>query len=1190
MPLNVHRSLAILWVASLWLPVVDIHEARAQSAALPPVRPTNVLVLEIEGRVEAVKVGGVDWTRVQTNHWLSPGDRLRTGARSRAVLQLSPLATLRLGELSIIEIPGPQTETSGFNLRRGLLYFFHRDKPSVMPLRTPAGAAVIRGTEFTVRVSDTGQSVVQVIEGTVDLSNAAGDLRLISGQAGEMGIGVAPRRTAALPANAVVQWVLYYPGILNLDELMLPPDTAALLSESVSSYRAGDLLRALAVYPPERQPASAAESLYLAGLLLSVGQAEESERLIASVDSKPAPERDAIVRLGRALRQMIGTVRGETTQMPLNLGADSALSSELLAESYRLQAQGDLEAARTTLRKAVDRAPQFGFALARLAELEFSFGNSLEARRWLELSLAVAPRNAQAIALSGFLLAAANQSAAALKRFEDAIALDGGLGNAWLGRGLTRIRLGDVAGGRLDLQVACTLEPQRALLRSYLGKAFHEQRDLKAAERELQLAQQLDPQDPTAWLYLALLRQQENRINEGIQDLERSQALNDGRQVYRSRLLLDQDQAVRGANLAGIYRDAGLTEVSLREASRAVGLDYGNYSAHLFLSESFNALRDPTRFNLRHETPWFSEWLLASLLSPVGGTPLGQNISQQEYSRFFERDRLGVVSQTEYRSDGQVRELASQFGRYHDTAYAVDLDLQHQTGVRPNQELDRMELYTTLKHQLGPQDSLLFLTKIQNYQSGDNFQYYDPAVARKDFYYREYQTPGALVAGYHREWAPGIHTLFLGGRLANDQRLGDLNSTNSLAIRDSNGSVQQLVGVPFDIAYRGELDVWTSELNQIVQRERHTLVVGGRYQSGTFDTWNQILLSPSVAGSAGSFPNPPALESVRAAMERISGYVYWTWEPLPRLQLTPGLAYDQLQFPLNHRHPPVQTGEDRVDYWNPKAAVIWAPQPSTTVRGAYARSLGGVSFDESYRLEPTQLAGFSQAFRSLLPESLAGSVSAPQFETAGVGLDLRLDPRTYLTLELQRLEANVERSIGDFQSPPFPFFATPGTLRETLGYREHTVALTLNQLVSEEWSLGARYQFGRAELDRRLPQVPTAVFEGAHRIDSGDLHQLSGSIVFNHPSGWFATTDATWYWQNSSITTHPSGSADSREVPSELFPQINLVVGYRFFHRRGELAIGGLNLTGEDYRLNPISLYPELPRERVFYTRLRLRF
>src|SRR6185369_2678231 len=94
--------------------------------------------------------------------------------------------------------------------------------------------------------------------------------------------------------------------------------------------------------------------------------------------------------------------------------------------------------------------------------------------------------------------------------------------------------------------------------------------DFKAADKELNLAAKLDPNDPTPWLYSALLKQRENRINEAISDLEKSQDLNENRSVYRSSLLLDQDRAVRSANLAAIYRDAGMFDVSVREASRAV--------------------------------------------------------------------------------------------------------------------------------------------------------------------------------------------------------------------------------------------------------------------------------------------------------------------------------------------------------------------------------------------------------------------------------------------------------------------------------------------------------------------------------------------------------------------------------------------------------------------------------------------
>src|SRR5262249_23638790 len=142
--------------------------------------------------------------------------------------------------------------------------------------------------------------------------------------------------------------------------------------------------------------------------------------------------------------------------------------------------------------------------------------------------------------------------------------------------------------------------------------------DLRAT-KELRLAKELDPDDPTGWLYSALLKQQQNRINEAVEDLEKSQELNDNRSVYRSGLLLDQDRAVRSANLALLYADADLGDVSVREAGRAVSADYANYSAHVFLANSYEVERRANLSNLRFEAASLNEYLLANLLGPANG-------------------------------------------------------------------------------------------------------------------------------------------------------------------------------------------------------------------------------------------------------------------------------------------------------------------------------------------------------------------------------------------------------------------------------------------------------------------------------------------------------------------------------------------------------------------------------------------
>src|SRR6185503_8446245 len=132
-----------------------------------------------------------------------------------------------------------------------------------------------------------------------------------------------------------------------------------------------------------------------------------------------------------------------------------------------------------------------------------------------------------------------------------------------------------------------------------------------------------------------------------------------------------------------------MTDVSVHEAARAVNSDYANYSAHAFLAQSFNERRDPDLVNLRYETATFSEYLLANLLAPVGGTILSPQVSQQEYSRLFERDRLGLSSATDYASDGSWAQSASQFGTIGNLGYALDVNWRSHEGHRPNNDLSQ---------------------------------------------------------------------------------------------------------------------------------------------------------------------------------------------------------------------------------------------------------------------------------------------------------------------------------------------------------------------------------------------------------------------------------------------------------------------------------------------------------------------
>ncbi len=1038
------------------------------------------VLVSVEGTVELLPAALTNWVAAGVGTKIYVGDQLRTGPHSRATVRLSNLSVLRIGELMSYEIEPPHAPNAKptLNFKSGSAYFFSRDRPQEVRVRTPTVTGAIRGTEFNISVADDGRTVVTMIDGAVELTNGFGSVALNSGDQGVAEAGRAPVKTAVINAVNVIQWSLYYPGVLDVAELDLTARERGQLAESLAAYQQGELLVALKQYPAGHQPGSPADHLYLGALLLSVGLVDQSSSHLDAAASgggnNPA--------LAGALRELITAVKFETWQS----SGTAALATEFLAESYYQQSRANLTGALAAARKAVEKSPSFGFAWERVAELEFSFGHTGAALEALNKSLNLTPRNPQAFALKGFLLSAQNRIPEAIQSFDQAIAIDGALGNAWLGRGLCRIRLGQAAAGREDLEVAAALEPNRALLRSYLGKAFNETHDYARAEHELELARKFDPNDPTSWLYSALLLQQENRINEAIRDLEKSQELNDNRSVYRSRMLLDQDAAVRGANLANIYRDAGMDDVSVREATRAVNYDYANYSAHLFLADSYNQLRDPNQINLRYETPWLSEYLLANLLAPVAAGTLSQTVSQQEYSKLFEKDKFGLVSSTEYLSDGSWVQSGSQYGTVGNVGYAVDTLYRSDNGQRVNNDQEQLTVSAQLKWDVTPRDSIFGQAIYYDATAGDLTQYYDQGSAHAGLHTTETQEPLALI-GYRHEWSPGVETLVLGGRFYDKYSVNDTN--NPVLLLGVNGT-GQIIAVPAPALptasqnYHSQLEIWSGELQQIWEQEKHTLVLGARYQYGTFDTQSALgTTTPTYLANVNQvtpfqYSSVPTYQSVSPNFERITGYGYYYWQIFEPLLLNAGLSYDYLQFPQNYRSAPVSAGEQSEDQVSPKAGFTWMPLQGTIVRFAYTRSLGGVSFDQSVRLEPSQVAGFNQAFRSLIPEAIAGSAAGAKFETYGLALEQKFKTGTYLAIEGQILNSDVNQTIGALNLlppyfPPNAVHGVPAGMVQDLDYTEENLIVTANQLLVDYWSLGARYQLSCVDTDDSLPGNPS---------------------------------------------------------------------------------------------------------------------
>ncbi|MEA3213478.1 MAG: hypothetical protein QOE70_6535 [Chthoniobacter sp.] len=1152
-------------------------------------RGATALVLEKQNVVVAAKPKS-DWRTAEIGLQLAVEDRLRTGENSRALVKLTDLSMLRLNELTIISIlpPGGGAAGPGLDLLGGAAYFLSRERPEEIRVRTPSANGILRGTEFHLAVEPGGRTTLVMFEGEVDIGNSAGRVTAHSGEQIEIAPGRAPRKTAIIEAKNIIQWCLYYPGVVQLDDLPLARSEQKALARSLSAYRAGDLPGALRAFPGERAASSAAGRVYTAAIYLTAGQVPKAERLLRGIPrTTPGAE---------ALRTLIAAVNFEELSPP-----EATTASDWLARSYYEQSRGHLEAARDAVRQATQLASESGYAWTRLAELEFGFGRVREAQRALEKGRTLTPRNAHAFSLDGFVLSAENRIGAARRSFEDAIALDPSLGTAWLGRGLTRIRKGDADGGRLDLQAAAALEPNRSLFRSYLGKAWSNAGDNLRAERDLDRAIELDPNDPTPWLYRALQDREENRLNTAVRDLEQSITLNDNRRIFRSQFLLDQDKAVRGANLASIYQLNGMQDVAVREASRAVNTDYANASAHLFLANSYDALRDPRRIVLRYETPFISELLLANLLAPVGAGPLSQFVSEQEYSKLFESDGFGISAVSEYRSNGELRAVGSLFGTFGNFSFSLDAEHFYDNGRRPNNDTRFNASIAKLKFQLSPEDVLLLAVSALELRNGDTRQLYDDRNALPSFRQTEKQEPGSVLLGWRHDWSPTNTTLALVTRQMSEQDLRfETNATVfSFLPRDEFIDPAELrpgfgldtaEAFPLRESYDLDLELGSGELQQIVNAGPHTFVAGARYQEGAFHVRAVLTENPRLG--SGLFADPAELDDFDADFERLNVYLYDTFRCTRALTLIGGVTFDRLTYPDHFRSAPLRDDSRRIEHWSPKAGVIFEPARWLRLRGAYAEAISGVSLDESTRLEPTQLAGFNQGFRTLLNESIVGSVSAARYKIIGAAAEVKLPTGTYAGLEWLSLKQENAIRFGEFDSfpaGPDPIAHGGPGLVEELDYEERSLTATINQLVAQRWSFGAAYRVTWSEFQGVFPDFLAFPGSSVQHRDS-ELHQLDLAANWNHESGFFARADALWTRQENDGFPPPELKPRNTGEPGDDFWQLNTFVGYRFPRNRGELSVGVLNLLDTDYQLEPLSPYAELPHERTLVVRCRLSF
>ncbi|HOW76119.1 MAG TPA: TonB-dependent receptor [Candidatus Competibacteraceae bacterium] len=909
-------------------------------------------VVSALGTVEVMRDGR--WQTVNAGASLAAGDAVRTGAGSRAAILLASGTQIKLNAYSQLELKRIVPSHQGFipaasqaldNILRLLGgEIWVRNSGEALEVQTIPATATIRGTEFTLAVRPDDTARLAVVNGLVEFGNPQGNVLVAANEQADVRLGEAPRKTVLLNPLDAVQWSFYY--------LPLPP-TPSHAGEGESRNKTPSPLAG----EGRGEGVSAAQRYLLAGQVDAARQALERA---LTLDPHNA---DAY-----SLRSNIELVQNRRAEARADaeraIAVNPAAPSAWLSLSWVQQAEFDLDGALNSARQAVALDPENPQALIQESSLLFGMGRLREAVKVAKRARQHAPDDAMVNTVWGFLQLAQNRVNPAGEAFEKAIAQDSTLGLPHLGLGLVLFRRNQTDAAIVEMRKATLLEPLVSLYNSYLGKAFYEVKQDQRAQKYLEVAKQLDPRDPTPWLYDAIRLQSVNRPVEAVESLQKSIELNDQRGVYRSRLLLDEDQATRAATLGRIYNEVGFTQLGLQQGWRSVNRDPANYSAHRLLADSYAALPGI-------EAARASELLQAQLLQPINITPVSLRMAETrlalpsagplspslyEFNPLFVREKPSLYFSGAGGNQGAWGDELIVAGLTERFSYSLGQFHYQSDGYRPNNDLENNLYNLFFQTAVTPQFNLQAEYRSLETFSGDLESRYDGSF--RSFQRTDVEQEMARVGA---RYVLSPQTQLIASVVYTDRDF--------------------LKSFPNVNAFLGQKIKGTQVETQLLYRQDAFNVISGlsaySIDYNEYDDGSDYPVTESTQKIAYSYANI-----------KIPNNVIWTL----------GLSYESDDSPYA-----------RLNELNPKLGVQWAINDQISLRAAAFQTVKR-EFATRQTIEPTQVAGFNQ---------IIDFIDLTVSKNYGVGLDVRFTDR--LSGGLEALKRDNQVPFGVLDVPEFYF-------------------------------------------------------------------------------------------------------------------------------------------------------------------------
>ncbi len=802
----------------------------------------------------------------------------------------------------------------------------------------------------------------------------------------------------------------------------------------------------------------------------------------------------------------------------------------LLAGSYIAQNSFKLEEADSLAARLTDARPGLAAGYARRSELAMGRGDISEAFALAGKAKDLDGTDPYVITVHGFAGLLESKNDQALSDFNAALDIDSSFALAKLGAGLARIHQGHLTEGRRHLEEAAFLSPNVAIYRSYLGKAWFEEYDETRARHEFDRAINLDPLDPTPWLYKAFNEIAVNNPVQALKDVETSIELNNNRAVYRSSLLLDQDLGVRTAGLSEAFTELGFADAARVEAIKSLSHDYSNYSAHLLLADSYRSvfLADASE----------SERKITGMLAPLSFNLFqkrAERATLNEYNALFDRPD----ERTELYFDGSTHDDLIAGGVQHakkweEWAYSAGFEPLMTGGSKRGNYSRRYRGNAAVSYQPVYTDRFTLNTDILYHQTHESYD--DPDDTKM-----EDVTTDLNYLHAFESWSRLMLFASYGAR--HNRNKADEAERLALIREVFEGEVYEAEELLFEneIAWERVL-LGKVGIQHVLDLDLVSVVSGAEYHNVDVKRHEG---SEVLDDEFGFFTDSDYFIRTRGCndLNSTSAYSYTTWHILPGLDLTAGLSFDSVEYEKQEITPFTDEIESE-NHFSPKVGLVSTPIDNLTLRAAYFESLRKSSLEDNITVEPTLIGGINQRYTDL-----SGSFA----RNFGVGADYKIPRSTYFGVE--GIQRKVRRSISmgemdfTFDGDTLPSSADVLLYSEDLFQNQDFIKAYISQVITDRWVATANYEW--AKVQSTDPDF----------LEDMRLNKLALQTKYFESHGFFPYVTGTWRHQNRDGIGYAGVGADGRSD----FWIVDAGIGYRLPHRHGSIAVQLSNIFDRDF-------------------------